>query len=138
MVYFNKQIVDTATTNPIVITIADFSATAITDFVVLKIKNIEVSSVSTISSPSFLTLEASGGGNVKLDNTAQTQFIKLPFKSKNDVYTYWGNNESDDAIIKFPAATTTITLTIKDDSGASISFPVDYYQTTIKARIIGK
>lgn len=136
MVFFNKKIVDSTTTNPIVITTADFSGGAITDFVLLYPKKIHIAVIKDFFSPTSIKAQISGNGSVTISNVAVDTFVNLVYKGSDTIFSYFegGINEP----IKFAAATTTITMTLKSEQNVTLVNGTHYYMINLEWQIMGK
>jgi hypothetical protein len=139
--FFDKNIEDVSVTNPIVVTLSNFSAGGITSFVFFQLKNISIEGLALTPVPQYLTVNATAGStNVTAANVVQTCIGHLRLKYQNDiVYYYEASKEEGDVIspIKLPAGTTVLTLTLKDQGGANISVPVNFQNVYWSARIVG-
>jgi hypothetical protein len=136
MVFFKKQIVDKSVINPIVITLSNFSAGGITDFVFLYLDSITVNVVDSSFIPASIVAEITSNGNVAIDNSATTAAVKLVFDKKNNLFSSYKGTRKDP--VKFAAATTTITITFKDDQGTSLVYGDSFYNIEVEMKIIGK
>lgn len=139
-VFFDKNIEDVATANPITITLSNFSG-GITNFVYLQIKQMSIEGLALSPPPQFLTVNATAGStNVNVVNAAQTSICHLRLKYHDDIVYYYEASQVNGEVIapvKLPSGTTVITLTVKDQGGTAISVPVNFQNIYWSGRIVG-
>lgn len=140
-VFFDKNIEDVSAVNPIVITLSNFDAGGISNFCILQLKQIAVEGLAISPPPQFITVNATAGSsNVNVTAAAQTSICHMRLKYHDDITYYYEASQVNGeqiGVIRLPAATTTITLTLKDQGGTAIVVPTTFQNIYWAARIVG-